>query len=400
MKTIFRLCLTILVLGTITACTSSWQDQVDADTQILVKKAFEHAGNNVAELEKALNKAPSEQKAGVAFLIAHMQKKDLSTLSSEFILENSEWAYKARKTFPWAKSVPEDIFLNEVMPYASLDETRDAWRSGFYARFEPYVRRCSNIYEAIDSINKTIQEETGVEYNTQRSIVNISPFQAIEESMATCTGLSFLLVNAFRSVSIPARLAGTPMWTNMRGNHSWVEVWIDGEWYFTEYYPDALNKSWFLTDAGKADPENPIHWIYAVSYKPSDTHFPLVWDQDDTTIHAENVTDRYITLYQEQLKGQELKEDEVMVSIVLYRSGDTEEESNNRVHHKVIVRQNGEDVDFGYTPSPTDDLNRFLIFKLEKNCDYAFVYEGADGSQIEATKTTSDSDDQLIKLYL
>ena len=67
----------------------------------------------------------------------------------------------------------------------------------------------------------------------------------MKEKMATCTGLSFLLVDAFWSVGIPARMAGTPMWTNMKGNHSWVEVWVDGEWYFTEYYPEDLNKSWF-----------------------------------------------------------------------------------------------------------------------------------------------------------
>jgi transglutaminase-like putative cysteine protease len=38
-------------------------------------------------------------------------------------------------------------------------------------------------------------------------------------------------VDACRSVGIPARVAGTPMWTNMRGNHTWVEVW-DRDWHF------------------------------------------------------------------------------------------------------------------------------------------------------------------------
>lgn len=399
MKSYGKILIPLLIAIIISGCTSSWQSYVDSGLQAHVEKAIDKAGANRAELERALELAPGDQKTGVAFLIAYMQEQDLKSLSSEFILENTELAYKAWESFPWAKEVPEEIFLNEVLPYASLDETRDAWRPDFYERFETYVRECTTIYEAIDSVNQNIQVETGVEYNTQRSAVNISPFQAIEESMATCTGLSFLLVNAFRSVGIPARLAGTPMWTNMRGNHSWVEVWIDGEWYFTEYYPEALNRSWFLADAGKADPENPIHWIYAVSYKPSDIPYPMVWAVEDTSIHAENVTDRYIALYQEQLKGRELEEDEILVNLVLYRSGENEENSDNRLHQKVIVRKDDKNVDFGYTPSPTDDLNRFLIFKLKKNTSYTFVYIGADDISKEVEIKTSDTPGQLIKLY-
>lgn len=59
----------------------------------------------------------------------------------------------------------------------------------------------------------------------------------------------------------------------MKGNHTWSDVWVGGEWMFTEFYPDTLNKSWFVSDAGKADPENEIHWIYAVSYKPTGMYY-------------------------------------------------------------------------------------------------------------------------------
>ena len=36
----------------------------------------------------------------------------------------------------------------------------------------------------------------------------------METGVATCTGLSILLVDACRSVGVPARIAGTPLWSN------------------------------------------------------------------------------------------------------------------------------------------------------------------------------------------
>lgn len=379
------------------ACQTEYSG-VPKSYHALLYSAMVKAGENVNELELVLQSAEKRQKEAVAFLIAYMPEKDLKSLSSDFILDQIKGAFQAREEFVWCKNLPDSIFLNEVLPYYSLDEKRDNWREDFYNRFSPYVKDCEDIYQAIDSVNFNIMKELGVEYNTKRSAVNISPFQAIEEQMATCTGLSFLLVNAFRSVGIPARIAGTPLWTNMRGNHSWVEVWIDGEWYFTEYYPDALNKSWFLADAGKADPQKPLHWIYAASFKPAETHYPLVWDRDSRKIHAVNVTDRYIRLYQEQLAGNELKEDEILVDIVLYKN-ENEQNAQGRVSQRVTVFEGENQVDFGYTPLPTDDLNKFLKFRLKKDKTYRLEFAGAN-EQLKSVEINPGNEPvEVIKLF-
>jgi hypothetical protein len=394
-----RYLLSLILAITLVSCRQGWEKQVSPEMAALVKESLAKAGDHAGEIQKALDEAPEEQKKGMAFLVAYMPDKDLKTLTSSFLLDNAAWAYKARETFPWCRNLPEDIFFNEVMPYANLEEDRDNWRPVFYERFQPYVSKCTNIYEAIDSVNRNIEKELGVEYNTKRSRVDISPLQSIKEKMATCTGLSFLLIDAFRSVGIPARLAGTAMWTNMRGNHSWVEVWIDGKWYFTEYYPDALNKSWFLADAGKADPAKPLHWICAVTYKPGDWHFPMSWARNDTTVHAVNVTDRYISLYREQLEKQPLHDDEVLVDVVLYRDGTSEGGADGRLHRKVSVRADGQEVTFGFTPSPTDDLNRYLVLKLKKGQPYTFAIFGDDGKiEREVERTTSSEPHQIIRL--
>ena len=115
----------------------------------LLDKALEKAGANQTELVKALKTAAPEMKEGVAFLIAYMPERDLTSMTGDDLLSNVQLAYEARNRFAWAKSVPDSIFLNDVLPYASLNETRENWRADFYRRFAPYVENCKTLDEAI-----------------------------------------------------------------------------------------------------------------------------------------------------------------------------------------------------------------------------------------------------------
>lgn len=362
----------------------------------LLHIALEKSGDRKDSLQYFLNMVPMRHYEAASFLLAYMPERDLKSLSIQFIKDQIEGAYKVRKEFSWCAKLPDSIFFNEVLPYYCFDENRDNWRNDFYLKFSPLVKDSKNVREAIKTVNANIRNILSVDYNTNRSIVNISPFQSIKEKMATCTGLSFLLVNAFRSVGIPARMAGTPMWTNMKGNHSWVEVWVEGEWYFTEYYPDDLNKSWFIADAGRADLSNSRHWIYASSYKPKETYFRLEWDTNSKDIHAENVTARYVDLYQKQQLLENLKPDQVWISLQFFAS--KSDENSKRVSQKISIKQDGKELDFGYSPSSIDDLNKFLKFKVTKNNSYNLVYLDSKGKE-KHTDITVKEEEELFKLY-
>lgn len=390
---IFRFISLILTL-TLFGCSTARISDKKAEDKALIS-IYKRAGTNADNIRLVMRKVPHGQKKAAIFLLSYMPDKDVHSLPSDFIPDQLKWAFIARDEFSWCTSLPDSIFFNEVLPYCNLDEDRDNWREEFYRYFQPKVKNCRTIYEAIDSVNLNIQKILGVDYNVNRSKVNISPFQAIKEKMATCTGLSVLLIDAFRSVGIPARIAGTPMWTNMRGNHSWVEVWINGEWYFTEYYPDGLNKSWFVADAGKADNQKPEHRIYAASYKPTGMYFPLVWDSLSTDIHAVNVTDRYIRLYEKQLSEEKLAEDELMGEIVLLQSP----RSDKRISRRISVKQGDTEVNFGYSPSDVDDLNRLLKVKLKKNTMYNFEFINSSEQLVSVSLTTGSGSIESIILY-
>jgi hypothetical protein len=137
-------------------------------------------------------------------------------------------------------------------------------------------------------------------YSTKRKKADQSPFESMESGLASCTGLSIMLIDACRAVGIPARFVGTPLWSDRSGNHSWVEVYDQG-WHFTgaaEPAGDALDKAWFIGRAAKAQRDSRRHAIYAVSFRHTPQPFPMVWKRGADYVHSVNVTDRYTQLGQ------------------------------------------------------------------------------------------------------
>jgi len=234
------------------------------------------------------------------FLVTHMSEADKKSLTTEFLIENLDLAMQARATFPWAKDVPEEIFFNDVLPYAVFDEPRDPWRGDFLEKAGALVKDATTASEAAQILNRDFFKLINTHYHTERKRTNQSPKESIEQGRATCTGLSIILVAACRSVGIPARAVGTPMWWNNTGNHTWVEIW-DGEWHFTgadEYDERGLNHGWFTGHAARAIPDQARHAIFATSWSKANGRFPMIWAPRSGAVGGVNVTQRYIDSYQ------------------------------------------------------------------------------------------------------
>lgn len=391
--------LVLLAFG-LSACSSGRYAGVPKEYHALIDRTIATAGDNAKELKKALKEVPRNEREGMAFLISYMPERDAKSLSADFLLENVEYAYKARAEFPWAKEVPDSVFMNDVVAYANLNENRESWRKDFYERFKKYVAPCKTMREAIDSVNKNVRDELLVDYNTKREKPDQAPYESMRQHMASCSGLSILLTDAFRAVGIPSRVAGTPAWHDDRGNHNWNEVWIDGQWRFTEYYPsDDLDQSWFLTDAGKAIKEDVRKAIYAASFKPTGSYFPLVWDEDIRYVHAENVTDRYTSLYRAQLSAMPADGSHVALRVMVFKDKDHAEASGDRVATNLDVFKGEKQLYGGRSTGATQDMNDVLTFNVEKNQQYIIKYMNGKGEMQTQTVDVGD-DTTTLKLYM
>src|SRR5207253_8106271 len=140
-----------------------------------------------------LTGVPKDQRKGMAFLVANMPDADLTSLKADFLLTNTDLAYKARAAVPWGKDIPEAVFLNDVLPYANVDERRDDWRKEFYDLCLPLVKECKTPSEAAQKLNRELFPKLKLKYSTERRAPNQSPRESIEQGKASCTGLSIVL---------------------------------------------------------------------------------------------------------------------------------------------------------------------------------------------------------------
>lgn len=300
--------------------------------------ALSKAGGNRGQLISVIRGVPEDQREAAAFLIANMPECDLKSLDKKFLLDNIEYAFKAKKGAPWSKRIPEAMFYNDVLPYACVNERRDNWRKDFYDRFSAMAWKCKSAGEAAKLLNSEVFKTLDVEYHaTSRPKPDQSPYESIETKFASCTGLSILLVDACRAVGIPARLAGIPLWKpdkdgkrpGIAGNHNWTEIW-DGQWYHLgSAEPNELNKAWFTEKCPTAaDYKIWFHRIYATSFRETGMSFPLAWNMSVQWVPATDVTLFYMNPCKVRVNMR--SEDEKEVEVSAYLNGEIIATSSGR----------------------------------------------------------------------
>lgn len=394
--------LTIATLATtMHSCTNAPSYKAELDAAIA-------SSARPKELNTMYKQTDKELRDELAYLIIHMNDADRDTMSLILLDENVRYAHQARQQYAWAKKLPLEVYLTDVLPFHVVDEVRDAWRKELYELFAPAVEHCNTLEEAINAVNSRIPELTGVHYNTLREKTNQSPRESMRQGMASCTGLSILLVDAYRAVGIPARFVGTASWHDNRGNHSWTEVWLDGKWRVTEYYfPSQLDHLWFMADAAKAKADDRRYAIYATRFGEADDWFPMVWCGEDNTaiedlpkyIGAENVTQHYINLAHEQQSNRLKAGTHTYLRIAGYQKQGTTTNSADRVEMGVDVFQGTEQMGGGLTAGPLRDMNDYFAILLPKNKTYELRYSDAAG-YVQKQSVTLGEEPMTVAIYL
>jgi hypothetical protein len=356
-----------------------------------VQQALQTAGDNRAQLEKALEEISPDQKPGLEFLLRHMPDHDLQSLTSDYLLQNVRLAYQAWKDSPWHSQVDEELFFNNILPYCVVNETRDEWRKDFYDRFHPLIAECKTISEAAATLNGQIFGIVQVKYSTKRPKPDQSPAESMKAGLASCSGLSILLIDACRAVGIPARFAGTPLWADGSGNHSWVEIWDNGQWHFTgacEATGKELNQGWFTGRASQAIVDDPRKAIYASSFKRTPIHFPLVWDRQIRFVYAVNVTSRYA--------GKQTIPEGMMELMFVARS--PKSKSRTAVEFSIDDKTSGQLISKASTRDERFDANDHVSLLVPSGGSYKITWQ--DGSQTRSLEISGKPENLPIELEL
>ena len=114
----------ILNIRRLWVLVSVWQASALSSQQSLLSFWREHTPQPSHEI-RGHTQGPLQAQtfngfAGLAndFLTRHMPPKDRNTISPEFIALTVNLSLAARQATAWAASVPEEIWLNNVLPYA------------------------------------------------------------------------------------------------------------------------------------------------------------------------------------------------------------------------------------------------------------------------------------------
>lgn len=188
---------------------------------------------------------------GCRFLLAYCPLCDIvDCYDTGYFLRQVRGALRARDYFSWGRTVPEEIFLHFVLPHRVNNENLDESRDVFFEELRERIEGMS-MYDAALEVNHWCHEK--VEYRATDARTS-APLALVRTSWGRCGEESAFTVTALRAVGIPARQIYTPRWVHTDSNHAWVEVWIDGRWYYMgacEPEPE-LDMAWFTTPATRA----------------------------------------------------------------------------------------------------------------------------------------------------
>jgi transglutaminase-like putative cysteine protease len=217
-----------------------------------------------------------QQEEALKFLFAYMPLSDLADYNGDFFLANTNIALKTRKESTWGKSTPEEIFLHYVLPFRINNENLDSFRIAYYDVIQARVKGMDARDAALE-INHWCHEKVTYQPSDIRTS---GPVSTILSARGRCGEESTFTVASLRTAGIPARQVYTPRWAHSDDNHAWVEVWIDGKWYYMgacEPEP-VLDRGWFTEPARRA---------MLINTKS----FGVKYGQENTTVCYRNYSD-------------------------------------------------------------------------------------------------------------
>jgi dienelactone hydrolase len=192
--------------------------------------AMQRAGQNRRELWKAVVSAREPERRTLMMVIGGLEDYDLAHVKASYLKRNVHLAWQARRTYPWCRNTPLDIFEKYVAGPRFYQEQIESWRSALNRLARHEVKYCRTTQEASDKVWKLMNEK--VAFNMQESDGILDPLKILDAGSAGCLGLCILHAAMARSVGLPERVTRV-LWQNSLGEHFCVEVWSaeDQRWH-------------------------------------------------------------------------------------------------------------------------------------------------------------------------
>ncbi len=248
-KMLLSVLVLMLVLPLFTGCSASPSEKaLDKELKARYEAVYSDLGERTAEWEKEMKACSKAEKRIMEYYFITTPMSELLSIDFSLLHKYASHAAMLKESMSWAKDLDLDTFLCYVAgARAHLERVTDV-REFFYDELKDIVKD-RTLTEAACLVNFWCSEQAT--YGDTDALTESSPLGMYNGGSGRCEEESVFVVNAMRSVGIPARVC--PMfWSIVPGGHAVTQVLIDGEWhYMGSCEPDpVVDSGWFTGRLG------------------------------------------------------------------------------------------------------------------------------------------------------
>ena len=183
-----------------------------------------HASSDV--IDKFIDNVWAQDLADNHNRMPRQQLLDIDVITTDYLIENIELAFKVWKEKPWCQHLTFDEFCEWILPYRISDEPLQNWRRYMYDQLnwlEDSLENHEDLKEACTKINSFLARD--FQFSHKLGFVpKLGGIDAWNNKQGLCEHRYHLVTMAMRSIGIPVCIDFTPHYPNDAGGHSWTTL--------------------------------------------------------------------------------------------------------------------------------------------------------------------------------
>lgn len=180
---------------------------------------------NYKDIEEATKKF-NTLKDSIGMIPKSTLIKDTGIIKSELLIKNIEMAFKSWKENPWSKSYDFKTFCEYILPYRSLTEPMQDWRSQYQMTFEKLSVGMTDTTDPVELCSKIIGDIKHFDFVLKRFDPTqlLGPADLLFWREGNCPDLANVAIFAARSQGVATTFDYTPHYAASSNRHYWNTV--------------------------------------------------------------------------------------------------------------------------------------------------------------------------------
>ncbi|GGE94817.1 transglutaminase-like domain-containing protein [Flavobacterium limi] len=178
-----------------------------------------------ADIEEAI-KGFQKLKDSIVLTPKEIIIKDRDIIESSFLIKNIELAYQSWKQNPWSSSYDFKTFCEYILPYRSLTEPLEDWRSEYQFAYQKSATNLSDKNDPVELCSQIIKDIKHFDFVTSRFDPKqlLGPSELLFWRQGNCPDLANVALFACRSLGVAVTFDFTPHYAASSNRHFWNTV--------------------------------------------------------------------------------------------------------------------------------------------------------------------------------